>query len=268
VVSESGTAVHSIYEFPDVSEMIVGAPPEQIEAEVASIVELLARRGIRDGRVLEIACGTCPHGRLLAEKGFAVVGIDLSDAALAVAAQRAAAAGLAVEPRHASFIDFDLGGEPFDCAIFMAETFPLITEYDDLARHFASVRRHLRPGGIYVVDVDVHCHGTRTEYEVWGRQSFALPDGWVEIWHEDIPGDWVLGTSHLVMHASIHRGGTVVETREDWHIRVDSPWHLELLLKTLPGWSLDGFYSWRDLSRDIASEEHYFMVAQAEATAS
>lgn len=252
----------SIYSFPEVAEIVVGAPPGKAQVEVASIVELLARRGIRSGRVLELACGTCPHGVLLAEAGFAVVGIDLSDASLVLAAQRAAAAGLTIRTCRADVVDFDLGDEQFDCAIFMAETFPLITRYEDLVRHFAAVRRHLRPGGIYVIDVDAHRRGVRAEHAVWGRQSFLLPDGWVEVWHEDMPGDWVQGTSHLVMHSRIHRGDTVCETRDEWRIRVDSPWHLELLLKTVPGWSLVGFYSWRDLSKDIAPEEHYFMVVE------
>jgi hypothetical protein len=35
-----------------------------------------------------------------------------------------------------------------------------------------------------------------------------------------------------------------------------------LLVKSLPDWSLTGFFSWRDLSQDIADEEHYFMVVE------
>jgi hypothetical protein len=32
----------------------------------------------------------------------------------------------------------------------------------------------------------------------------------------------------------------------------------------LADWQLDGFYSWRDLSADIGSEEHYFAVFVAD----
>ena len=35
-----------------------------------------------------------------------------------------------------------------------------------------------------------------------------------------------------------------------------------LLVKSLPDWSLTGFFSWRDLSQDIADEKHYFMVVE------
>ena len=42
----------------------------------------------------------------------------------------------------------------------------------------------------------------------------------------------------------------------------DSPWNLAVLVKSLPDWSLTGFFSWRDLSQNIADEEHYFMVVE------
>ncbi len=63
-----------------------------------------------------------------------------------------------------------------------------------------------------------------------------------------------------VMHCRIRRGDSVVETADEWRIRNDSPWHLAVLVKSLPDWRLAGFLSWRDLSTDISGEDHYFMV--------
>ena len=68
----------SIYDFPDIYDAVLRAPLEQIEAEVQSVRRLLAERGIIKGRILELACGTCAHGILLAQQGFSVTGIDLS----------------------------------------------------------------------------------------------------------------------------------------------------------------------------------------------
>ena len=144
----------------------------------------------------------------------------------------------------------------------MAETFPLIVDYQDLERHFRAIRRHLRKGGVYVIDIDAHKHGIRTAYQVWGQKKVSLDNGWVEVWHEDLPGDWVRGTNHMIMHCRIHQDDCVYETVDDWHFRVDSPWHLTLLVRTLDGWSLRGFFSWRNLSQDIGEEEHYFMVVE------
>ena len=64
------------------------------------------------------------------------------------------------------------------------------------------------------------------------------------------------------MHCRIHLNTETYETVDDWHIRVDSPWNLAVLVKSLPDWSLTGFFSWRYLSKDIADEEHYFMVVE------
>ncbi len=252
----------SVYDYPAVSDAVVRAPMEQIKTEVDSIQALLACIGAQAGRVLEIACGTCPHGALLAARGFQVTGLDSSPKMLDGARRNASASGVDLELVEGNIVDFDLAGQTFDGAIFMAETFPLITAYEDIASHFRSVGRHVREGGLYVIDVDARRRGIGTKNEIWGEKTHRVGDDVVDVWHEDFPGDWVQGTSHLVMHCRIHMGDEIVETEDDWHIRMDHPAQLEVLLMTLPGWRLDGFYSWRDLNPDISDEDHYFMVAK------
>jgi SAM-dependent methyltransferase len=252
----------SIFDFPDIYDVVLRAPVEQIAAEVDTVRRLLAERGITHGRILDLACGTCSHGILLAQGEFSVTGIDISPKMLESARQRAESAGVEIELAHGDVVDFSLDTTPFDCAIFMAETFPLITDYDDLVSHFRAVRRHLRKGGIYIVDIDAHRSGVGTDYQVWGQKTVALDNGWVEVWHEDMPGDWISGTSHLIMHCRIHLDDGDYETADDWRIRQDSPWHLSVLMKTLEGWSPAGFCSWRDPNRDMTTEEHYFMVVE------
>jgi SAM-dependent methyltransferase len=253
----------SIFDFPEVYDVVMRRTRGVVEAEVRSVQALLARRGVRRGRILELACGACAHGILLAQNGFAITGLDISPAMLAAAAQRGAAAGVDLELVHGDVVDFRLKAGPFDAAIFMFETFPIITEYEDLVSHFRSVRRHLKPGGLYIVDLDDRKRGVGTDAGEWGRKTLPLPNGSVEMWHEDFPGDWVRGTSHLVLHCRLTIDGTVYETTDDWHLRIASPWDMAVLVRTMEGWSLDGFYSWRDLSQDIANEDHYFMVLEA-----
>jgi hypothetical protein len=85
----------------------------------------------------------------------------------------------------------------------------------------------------------------------------------VIIWHEDFPGDWVDGTSQMILYTRIERSGTVEETRDDWRLRVYSPWELSVLMRTQEGWNLDGFYSWKDGSSRIADDDNYLMAIQA-----
>lgn len=253
----------SIFDFPDLYDVVLRASAEQIETEVNSIRRLLAERGITKGRILELACGTCAHGIPLAQGGLSVTGIDINPNMLEAAKGRAESAGVEIEHFRGDIVDFNLDTEPFDCAIFMAETFPIITAYEDIESHFQSVRRHLKKGGVYIIDLDAQSKIRKPdETGIWGEKTVPLDNGYVEVWHEDFPGDWVFGTNRLIMHCRIHRGDAVDETADDWRLRYYSPWLLSVLVKTLEGWSLQGFFSRRDLSQDIAAETHYFMVVQ------
>lgn len=252
----------SIYDFPDVYDAVLRHPQEEIKAEVNSIRNLLVKKNIKKGRVLELACGTCPHGIELAKHGYSIVGIDISQNMLNGAKQRAEEAGVTIELSKDDIIDFNLETNPFDYAIFMSETFPLITGYANIKKHFKAVRQHLLKGGLYIIDIDVHKHGVGTSYNVWGKKTVQLKNGFVEVWHESFPGDWVQGTNHMVMHCRIHLNGEIYETADEWRCRVDSPWNLLVLIKCLTDWSLIGFYSWKDLSTNISHEKHYFMVLE------
>lgn len=254
----------SIYDFPDVYDAVLRRPVGEINYEVRSVVSLLKRREVLSGRILELACGTCTHGILLAQAGFQVAGMDMSRTMLDGARDRAEASNVSLELFEGDWTNFRLDTEPFDAVLFMSETFPLITEYEDIVSHFCSVRRHLKPDGIYIVDVDVNRRGINTESAMWGKRTVPFRDGSIEIWNEDFPGDWVRGTNRMVMHCRFHVGEAVVETADEWVIRNDSPWNLSVLILSLgKDWSLDGFYSWRDLDTDISDEAHYLMVVNA-----
>lgn len=64
--------VMSIYDFPDVYDVVLKASDKQIDTEVKSILNLLSKRGIKPRRILEFACGICAHGIRLARKNFSV----------------------------------------------------------------------------------------------------------------------------------------------------------------------------------------------------
>jgi SAM-dependent methyltransferase len=256
----------SLFDFPAIYELVMPRPPQELAREVTNLELLLQGRGVTHGRILELACGACAHGLPLAQRGHHVAGLDRSAGMLALAGQRAAEAGVAVELRQGDVVDFQLDLPPFDCAIFLYETFQLLTEYDDLLRHFAAVRRHLVPGALYVIDFSPAKHGVGTTQSEWGRRTIPLANGQIETWNEDYPGDWVAGTSHLIVHCRVEQNGETFTTLDDWRIRQYSPWELAVLVRSLPGWQLDGFCSWRDLGPEFADDSHYWMVLRTMAT--
>ncbi len=106
------------------------------------------------GPLLELGCGT---GRLLiplAQAGYQVTGVDLSDAMLDLARAKIAAAGMAdrVTLMQGDYASAPLGG-PYQLAFCVMNTFlHLLTTDEQLAalRHW---RRHLAPRGLLLLDL-------------------------------------------------------------------------------------------------------------------
>lgn len=129
-----------------------GRPPDDLPARPWEIgrpqpaFRALAESGAVRGRVLDAGCGTGEHALLAAGLGLDVTGVDIDDAALGVAARKAAERGLVVRFRHLDARRLTaLGGGTFDtvldCGLFHALT------GSDRAAYVAGLHDVLRPGG-------------------------------------------------------------------------------------------------------------------------
>jgi len=155
--------------------------PYRNRPDVAFFVEAAKEAG---GPVLEVGCGT---GRVLiptARAGIEIVGVDLSSQMLAVCRER-----LEHEPERVQSLvtlvrhdmrDFDLG------TTFTLVTIPfrpfqhLLTVADQLAC-LSSIRRHLIPGGLLVLDLfnpslEILAN-PRLGEEQGNEPEFETPDG-------------------------------------------------------------------------------------------
>jgi adenosylmethionine-8-amino-7-oxononanoate aminotransferase/SAM-dependent methyltransferase len=152
------SAHHSIYD-------ACGAPlyHRLTENDATEVPELLRRLRGHEGPVLELACGS---GRLtlpLLEAGFDVTALDLSPAMIELVTERVPAlpAGPRIGRLRALVADmsaFELP-ERFGCVVLGTTS---ITLLDEAARAscFACVRRHLRPGGLFLLSaMDVASDG-------------------------------------------------------------------------------------------------------------
>ena len=93
--------------------------------------------GDRSRRILDVGCGTGRHAIELARRGYAVTGIDLSEAQLARAREKAREAGVSVELLQRDARDFRFE-TPFDLVLMICEgAFPLM-ETDEM--NFAILR--------------------------------------------------------------------------------------------------------------------------------
>lgn len=103
-------------------------------------------RSDRTRRILDIGCGTGRHAIELARRGYQVTGIDLSEAQLGRAREKAAAAGVAVDfqRRDATQPHFQ---QEFDAGIMFCEgAFPLMETDEKNHAILLQAGAALRPG--------------------------------------------------------------------------------------------------------------------------
>ncbi len=106
-----------------------------------------AQGGVR--RALDVACGDGRNSRYLAERGFAVEAIDVSDVAITALGAAAAEQGLAVEA-----LVVDLEAEPLP-----AGPYDVIVNLNFLQRDlFPGLAARLRPGGLLVLETFAEAH--------------------------------------------------------------------------------------------------------------
>jgi SAM-dependent methyltransferase len=125
--------------------------------DYASECDLIERAWGRFGRdpitrVLDLGCGTGGHALVLAQRGYTVTGVDQSAAMVRIAAAKAADAGLTTTWIVGDLRAVDAGGG-FDAALVMYSTLGYMLENDDVLSALRNVRRHLRPGGLLMLDV-------------------------------------------------------------------------------------------------------------------
>jgi len=134
-----------LYDDPALYDVLLPASAEQLTYYCN-----LARE--RSGPVLELACGSGQLIVPIAALGLSATGLDLSPKMLAAAEHRAAAAAAQVHCVEADMRDFNL--EKRFSLIFIARNSLLhLSGLDDFAAFFASVRRHLEPGGVLAFDI-------------------------------------------------------------------------------------------------------------------
>ena len=120
--------------------------------EVKYIADLIAEYSPDTTSCLNIGCGTGNHDFLLAEAGFSMVGIDLSDQMIEVANQR-------LEETRAANIEFRQGdvrtlslNKEFDVVLALFHVISYQNSDQEVNDAFKAIHDHLKPGGVFIFD--------------------------------------------------------------------------------------------------------------------
>lgn len=115
--------------------------------EAARIAALLRQLNPQCHRLLDVACGTGEHSRLLAEKGFDIDGVDLDPAFVAIA-RRKHARGRFLD---ADMRDFHLARR-YDAILCLFSSIGYLKTLDGVIAALNCFREHLAPGGVIAVE--------------------------------------------------------------------------------------------------------------------
>ncbi|MHB9026548.1 MAG: class I SAM-dependent DNA methyltransferase [Armatimonadota bacterium] len=141
---------------------------------VKYLQRLCRRYGWQPRDVLDLACGTGTVSLLLAEAGFRVTGVDLSEGMLQVARRKAATGGVG----DIAFLHHDATRLPFvekfDLVVSLFDSLNYILTSKGLQDAFAGAYRGLRPGGGFIFDLNSEyslVNNLFTQDNLWDEQA-------------------------------------------------------------------------------------------------
>ena len=104
--------------------------------------------------ILDMGCGTGNHAIPLARRGYQVHGVDLSEHMLAHALSKSQRETFNHSPvfSHGDIRNVELG-EKFDAVLMMFAVLGYQLTNQDVLSTFDTVRKHLKPGGLFIFDV-------------------------------------------------------------------------------------------------------------------
>lgn len=136
------------------------------------LLKLLRQKGVTNGRVVDLGCGSGIWAERLLRAGYDVVGFDLSAAMIAMARKRAPKAKLF----RKSLLDAELPA--CDAVTSLGECFNYLFDAKagekSLARLFRKVHAALRPGGLFIFDVATPGRGAGPTMKHFSGRDWAI----------------------------------------------------------------------------------------------
>lgn len=150
----------------------------------AYLCSVLRRRGIVDGLILDLGCGTGTLTELLAQQGYDMIGVDSSQDMLNIAVRKKELTGSDILYLQQDMREFELYGT-VRAAVSVCDSLNYLLDEEDLLAVFRLVNNYLDPKGLFIFDFN-----TVYKYEsVIGNATIAenRPDCsfiWDNYYHE------------------------------------------------------------------------------------
>lgn len=126
-----------------------GSTPWEINKPDSNLIRTVTQRPVPPCKALDLGCGTGDNVIWLAQHGFEVTGVDISNTAVKEAAEKASAAGAACTFVALDFLKESVAGGPFGF-IFDRGCFHSFDTPGERGKFAENVARHLKPRGLWL----------------------------------------------------------------------------------------------------------------------
>lgn len=217
---------------------------------------LLTRYGKGRGLLLDLACGTGSVSVRLAEKGYEVIGVDLSPEMLSEAQNKAYSAGQNILFLCQDMTALDLYGT-VDAAVCTLDGLCHLPDEDSLSATLQKVSLFMNPGGVFLFDVNsVYKHRA-----VLGNNTFVYDtDDVYCVWQNTLLPDGVTVQMDLDFFEPVSDAGDYVRQSERFTERAYPRETLEAMLKKAGFTVLDVFDGYSEKPAHDTSERLLFAV--------
>lgn len=213
--------------------------PETIQK---SVDWLIASLGLRAGAsILDLGCGPGLYTARLAEKGLRVTGVDYSHRSIDYATEYARQHNLDIHYRYQDYLTLEDEGLYDAAHLIYGDYCPLSPE--QRKKLLGNVRRALKPGGHFVLDVTTSIH----------RKKYGSRNGWYAV----ETGFWKPGP-HLVLEEgfdypeqSIFLDQAIV-IEESGKVSVYRNWFQDFTRETITAELEDGGFAIKGIWSDLA----------------
>ncbi|MDD3253239.1 MAG: class I SAM-dependent methyltransferase [Lachnospiraceae bacterium] len=132
------------------------------------LIGLLEEHDVKDGLVLDLGCGTGTLTRLLAARGYDMIGVDLSEEMLEIAREKQVEQPDGILYLQQDMREFELYGT-VRAIVSICDSMNYLENCEDLVQVFKLANNYLDPGGILIFDLN-----TMYKYrELLGERTIA-----------------------------------------------------------------------------------------------
>ncbi|HZG71776.1 MAG TPA: methyltransferase domain-containing protein [Chondromyces sp.] len=163
-------------------------------------------------KVLDLACGTGEFTIHLAQSGWDVTGVDLSENMLMVAQQKANDLGVRIPFFLQDMRNLEGLGAYHAVTIF-CDSLNYLTEEADVKQTFARVYEHLLPGGVFLFDV----HSLYKMREIFIEGTFTETDEEVSYIWNCFPGEYPDSIEHELTFFALDPANGLYERFDEIH---------------------------------------------------